>query len=93
MRRRLQPWWRTTQLRIAARGDRALEDIFGRRLNWSYVDEPRRGDHVCYISDCSRLSADYPSWAVTIDLDDIFAQLGELRAPRAVLSDAVVIPT
>jgi CDP-paratose 2-epimerase len=71
----------------------ALEDIFERRLDWSYVDEPRRGDHICYISDCSRLRTDYPSWEVTIGLDEIFAQLGELRAPRAIESDSMVIPS
>ena len=71
----------------------ALEDVFGRRLDWSYVDEPRRGDHICYISDCSRFRTDYPSWEVTIGLDEIFAQLGELRAPRAIASDSMVIPS
>ena len=71
----------------------ALEDTFGRRLDWSYVEEPRRGDHICYISDCSRFRTEYPSWEVTIGLEEIFAQLGELRAPPAIASGSMVIPS
>ncbi len=60
-----------------------LEDVFGRRLERSYQEDPRRGDHLCYISDCSRFRADYPSWEVSIGLDVIVSQLGELLAPAA----------
>jgi hypothetical protein len=31
-----------------------FEELFGRSLDCEYVDEPRRGDHICYISDLSR---------------------------------------
>jgi CDP-paratose 2-epimerase len=56
-----------------------FEEIYDRKLDWTYVDEPRRGDHICYISDLSRFRADYPVWELTMELDDIFLQLG----PRA----------
>ena len=58
-----------------------LEERFGRTLQREYVDEPRRGDHICYISDLGRLRADYPGWDVTISLDEILDQLAELAAP------------
>lgn len=51
-----------------------FEELFGRKLDWEYVDEPRRGDHVCYISDLRRFRADYPGWELTVDLDSIFEQ-------------------
>jgi CDP-paratose 2-epimerase len=51
-----------------------FEDLYGRRLEWEYVEEPRRGDHICYISDVGRLRADYPDWDVSVSLDDIVAQ-------------------
>jgi CDP-paratose 2-epimerase len=57
-----------------------LEDLTGRKLEVEYVDEPRRGDHICYISDVRRLREDYPSWNVTVTLDDI---LGELVRPTS----------
>src|SRR5205807_3556208 len=27
-----------------------IEQMTGRRLDWRYVDEARKGDHICYIS-------------------------------------------
>jgi CDP-paratose 2-epimerase len=58
-----------------------LEERFGSSLTREYVDEPRRGDHICYISDLTRLRTDYPAWEVTISLDEILDQLVELPAP------------
>ena len=65
-----------------------LEEVFGRRLDRTYVEEARRGDHVCYISDSSRFRADYPSWDVSIGLDEIVSQLGELLAPAVITAAA-----
>ena len=48
-----------------------------------YVDEPRRGDHICYISDLARFRADYPEWELTISLDEIFDELVGITAPAA----------
>jgi CDP-paratose 2-epimerase len=58
-----------------------LEELLGRRLEREYVEEPRRGDHICYISDLSRLRADFPDWEITISLDEILRQLSETSAP------------
>jgi CDP-paratose 2-epimerase len=58
-----------------------LEERFGRSLQRDYLDEARRGDHICYISDLTRLRADYPGWEVTISLDEILDQLAALAAP------------
>ena len=52
-----------------------LEELTGRTLDAQYVDEPRRGDHICYISDLSRLRSDYPSWDVTVELEEILRGL------------------
>jgi CDP-paratose 2-epimerase len=52
-----------------------LEELTGKRLERDYVDEPRRGDHVCYITNLSRFQADYPAWEITVPLDEILAQL------------------
>jgi CDP-paratose 2-epimerase len=50
-----------------------FEALFGRKLDVQYVDEPRRGDHICYISDLRRFRGDYPGWELTKSLDDIVA--------------------
>ena len=52
-----------------------LEELTGRRLQHDYVDEPRRGDHICYITNVARFQADYPEWRVEVPLDAIFRQL------------------
>jgi CDP-paratose 2-epimerase len=58
-----------------------FEELFGRKLSTEYVDEPRRGDHICYISDLRRLCSDLPEWEVTISLDEILRQIAETGAP------------
>ena len=51
-----------------------FQELYGRRLESSYVEEPRRGDHVCYISNLARFRADYPAWELTMGLEEIFAE-------------------
>lgn len=52
-----------------------FEELCGRKLRTQYVEEARRGDHICYISNLKKFRADYPEWDVTISLDEIFAEL------------------
>ena len=52
-----------------------LEELTGRKLAVEYVDEARRGDHICYIGNLTRLKSDYPGWEVTVALDEILADL------------------
>ncbi len=47
----------------------------GRPMKWEYKEANRVGDHICYISDLSKMRADYPGWDLTRSLDDIFAEL------------------
>jgi CDP-paratose 2-epimerase len=52
-----------------------FEELTGRTLARDYVEEPRRGDHICYITDLGRLRADYPEWEVAVSLDAILSEL------------------
>jgi CDP-paratose 2-epimerase len=61
-----------------------FEELVGRQVARHYLDEPRRGDHVCYITDLSRFRADYPEWEVTVDLDTILAELAGSRVGELV---------
>jgi len=54
-----------------------FEDLVGKNLHVQYVDRNRVGDHICYISDLRRIQADYPEWAISRSLDDIFRELAE----------------
>jgi CDP-paratose 2-epimerase len=57
-----------------------LEDLHGRKLATEYVDQNRRGDHICYISDLGRFRADYPEWELSLSLDEIYEQLARIPA-------------
>jgi CDP-paratose 2-epimerase len=52
-----------------------FEELVGKKLELEYVDEPRRGDHICYISNLGRFRGDYPRWELSVTLDDIFRDL------------------
>lgn len=48
-----------------------LEALLGRKMNLQYVNEARKGDHICYISDLTKFRSHYPGWQVTRSLDQI----------------------
>ena len=52
-----------------------IEQMSGKKLNWKYVDENRKGDHICYISNLAKLRSHYPNWSITIGLDEILRQI------------------
>ena len=54
-----------------------FEDLLGTKLQTEYLDEARRGDHICYISDLARFRGDYPEWELSVSLDDLFEELAE----------------
>jgi CDP-paratose 2-epimerase len=60
-----------------------FEQLYGRKLDWEYVEEARIGDHICYISDLTRLRTDYPAWDVSVSLDEIFEQFAATAPARA----------
>ncbi len=52
-----------------------VEGMTGKKLDWKYVDEARRGDHICYISDLRKFKRDYPKWGITRSLDATLEEL------------------
>jgi CDP-paratose 2-epimerase len=54
-----------------------LEMITGKKLSWEYVDAPRVGDHICYISDLTKFRSHYPSWNLTKSLDETLVEIWE----------------
>jgi CDP-paratose 2-epimerase len=53
------------------------EEISGRKLNWSYLEENRSGDHIWWISDVRRFQRDYPQWRYRYDLKAILREIYE----------------
>jgi CDP-paratose 2-epimerase len=52
-----------------------IEALTGRRISWSYSEEPRKGDHICYITDFRKLKSHYPSWSITRTLDETLQEM------------------
>lgn len=59
-----------------------LEDLLGRRLDYSVSEEARIGDHICYYSDMRAFRADYPRWRLEMPIDAIFDEFAGLARQR-----------
>jgi CDP-paratose 2-epimerase len=54
-----------------------IEEISGLEMSYEYVDQNRKADHICYISDLSRIREHYPHWSITKDLKATFVEIYE----------------
>ena len=52
-----------------------VESLTGKPQRYTYVDENRIGDHICYYSDLRKMKAHYPAWTITRSLQDIFREI------------------
>jgi CDP-paratose 2-epimerase len=52
-----------------------VAELSGARLKTEYIDTPRRGDHICYISDLTKLESHYPGWKIQISLRQILQEI------------------
>lgn len=59
-----------------------IESISGNDMIYEYNDQHRAGDHMCYISDLSKMKDHYPNWSITKSLDDIFREIHESWSSR-----------
>lgn len=60
-----------------------VEKLSGKPMKWEYVDKAREGDHICYISDLSKMRQHYPGWDITRNLDTIFSEIVNSWLERA----------
>lgn len=51
-----------------------VEQLLGVRLDTTYSEQNRVGDHICYYSDLRKLERDFPSFRITRSIDDIFEE-------------------
>ena len=49
--------------------------LSGKRMQHEYIDKNREGDHICYISDLTKMRQHYPGWDITRNLDAIFEEI------------------
>jgi CDP-paratose 2-epimerase len=60
----------------------ATERRTNRSLDFQYVEANRLGDHICYISDLTKLRRDYPAWNITWPLDRIIDEMVQTELQR-----------
>lgn len=53
------------------------QEISGRKLEHTYVEQHRKGDHIWWIGDLSRFRAHYPEWNITRDVKAILTDIYE----------------
>jgi CDP-paratose 2-epimerase len=53
------------------------EELSGRKLEWSYVEENRIGDHIWWVSDVTRFQTHYPNWKYRYDIRGILREIYE----------------
>ena len=59
------------------------EKFSGKKQVYTYVDENRIGDHICYYSDLRKMKAHYPGWDITQSLEETIRQIVEAWKLRA----------
>jgi CDP-paratose 2-epimerase len=51
------------------------ETISGKKLNWTYVEDNRIGDHIWWISDVRKFQQHYPAWRFRYGIRDILTEI------------------
>jgi CDP-paratose 2-epimerase len=60
----------------------AVEALSKRKLRHTYRDTPRRGDHICYISNLSKLKSHFPFWEIRRPLNTILEEMVRFEIDR-----------
>lgn len=58
------------------------EKITGKKMNYSYSEANRIGDHIWWISDVSKFKSHYPDWTWKYNINDILSQIFEATVQR-----------
>ncbi|HJZ73949.1 MAG TPA: NAD-dependent epimerase/dehydratase family protein [Vicinamibacterales bacterium] len=58
------------------------ESVTGQPQLFTYVDQPRRGDHICYYSNLEKARSHYPEWKVAASLEETVREIAEACVAR-----------
>ena len=56
---------------------KTTERFTGKKQVYTYVDQNRIGDHICYYSDLSKMRSHYPAWDITKSLEQTIREIVE----------------
>ncbi len=66
------------------------EKYSGKTMSYSYLNEHRSGDHICYYSDLRKMRAHYPQWDISMSLEETIRQIVASWQTRMTASEAVL---
>jgi CDP-paratose 2-epimerase len=52
-----------------------VESLTGKEQVYTYVDQNRMGDHICYYSDLRKMKRHYPGWVITKTLKETVEEI------------------
>lgn len=58
------------------------EEIADRKLQHTYKEDNRMGDHIWYVSDVSKFQSHYPDWKLTKDVKTILTEIYQHNTQR-----------
>jgi CDP-paratose 2-epimerase len=59
------------------------EEISGNKMNHSYSESNRIGDHIWWVSDVRKFKSHYPNWNWKYNINDILTQIHQNMSKRA----------
>jgi len=62
------------------------ETVTGKKQRFSYVEQNRAGDHICYYSDLRKLESHFSNWRITRSLQSTIEEIAEAWMRRASLA-------
>jgi CDP-paratose 2-epimerase len=63
------------------------ESIAGRKLEWTYTEQNRIGDHIWYITDATKFKRHYPRWTQKYGLHELLVEIYEKNAERWAIAE------
>ena len=54
-----------------------IEKFSGKRLKYSVLEEHRKGDHICYMTDMTKYKCHFPKWKKVYTLEGIIKEMVE----------------
>ena len=59
------------------------EEVSGKRLDWTYSETNRIGDHIWWISDVSRFQDHFPNWKYQYGVTEIIGEITDFLRTKA----------
>jgi CDP-paratose 2-epimerase len=66
------------------------EETTGKKQRFTYVEQNRAGDHICYYSDLRKIESHFPGWRITKSLRLIVEEIAASWTERLSGKGAVI---